>query len=458
MIGYLRIQNDGVASEDLFLRIGASSSRGDASRIGQFGNGAVLGSIALLREGIEPVIFVGTKRLEYVVEEEIEGVDPRGNVARYNPLLVKISNKKPRDTGIALQYGALDWTPEMGVREHISNAIDYSTSGMGGVRVDLVEHATPRAGKTIVYIPCKEGDVIHRYYQQIQSRFLHFAYSSPADFPTVIDKGDADTPPNIYRKGVWVCQLEGEKPSLFDYNLGEGLHIDEARNLGNRQCQDSCLPHITSNKKVITAVFRKVVQTGDFWEASLSKWDLEYAVRYDEARKTRWCDVWQNLYGDNTVIATSDHSLLIPYARDRGFRVLVVHSGAWFDAMSIAGIPTVLTALDNVSDKGCEIFEPTPAAIAVRDRVWDWVSLAGLAHEKEKPIVKSFRPIMDKAERLMGFYDSTKRYIGIREGGELVECMAEEIMHHLSGDTDLTREFQTFAISAFCKLAVECGG
>ena len=83
---FLRIQNDGVADLDLFLRIGASSSRGDSSRIGKFGTGAVMGVLTALCEGYNPIVFCGLKRIKYLPQEPKTASDPRGNRDTFTPV------------------------------------------------------------------------------------------------------------------------------------------------------------------------------------------------------------------------------------------------------------------------------------------------------------------------------------------------------------------------------------
>ena len=451
---YLRIQNEGVSSIDLFLRLGASSSRGDESRIGQFGSGALLGALTLLRSNLPPTVFVGLTRVKYVMGEERTECDPGGNSVTYTPVLAQVSNRKPYDLNIALEYGAMDWdNPLMGVREFISNALDYSSTGISGVKIDLVDNATPRAGKTCVYIPATSEIV--DYHATLASRFLQFDPRYKAGLPTLIVKSEP-SPPRIYRKGVFVAEI-GSKPSLFNYNLREELKIDDCRNLGTYQCQEACTKKVCADDSALRAVFARLPDSTPFFEGGFRTYDLGWEAKYNND-DDKWLECWQAVHG-NAVIATADHAMIIPHAIDRGFRVVVISHNSWYEALAAAGVPTVLSSLDNVADNGCELYNAPPALIACRDRVWDWLTLVEMTDGKPAPPVMGFIPILDSAKNLLGFYDRKKEIIGIRND-RLTDpsVMIEELSHYASGEGDLSREFQTFALNLACKLAIVSGG
>ena len=62
---FLKIQSSGEIEQEAFTLIGASSKRGDQTKIGYFGSGLKYSIAALLRNNIEFKVFQGEKEIEF---------------------------------------------------------------------------------------------------------------------------------------------------------------------------------------------------------------------------------------------------------------------------------------------------------------------------------------------------------------------------------------------------------
>jgi hypothetical protein len=448
-MAFLRIQNKGVRDLALFTTWGASTGRTDSNAMGQFGNGSINGAFALHRDGKPITIYSGLRRVTYVELAEKTVTDPKGRSTSFVQMGVKISNRKPSPMGLALSTGELDWTPEMGVREFISNAIDYAQDDE--YKIDVVDTPRPRDGYTSVFIPMDKDDAyddVTEFYSTLSQRFLHFA-DCGADCPPVMPKMHDQSPPRIYRKGCFV-KAAGRLPSIFDYNLGEELQIDEARNLGVGDCESAVADHICKDETALVSIFEKLAEDSEFFEASIASWRL--SVHAEE-----WKRAFDTAFGyrGDVVIASPSHSLLIPHAYDSGFVPITIHSQAWYDCLVRAGVKTIDEAMRGVSENGCKLMAANREAIAVVDKVWEWLELLGETQDKPKPPIKSFVPLdaeNNPMERCGGFFSPASGIVALRQGRETVRIAVEELGHYITGYDDLSREFEAWTFGIVAKM------
>ena len=105
----LEIVNDGL---NAILLIGASTKRGDDTKIGFFGSGLKYSMATLLRNGIPFKMFSGTKEIK-ITTKKVK--------LREQEFRQIVINGKP--TSMTLEMG-IDWQPWFAVREILCNAID----------------------------------------------------------------------------------------------------------------------------------------------------------------------------------------------------------------------------------------------------------------------------------------------------------------------------------------------
>ncbi len=176
---FLMIENrtNSVPSFEMLRMLGASGSRGDESKIGQFGSG-VPNSLALFaRHGILNGVKVCLSEDVYTFNLKAHAVKD-GNYR--NVVLEEICIKKQNggtcNLNISTEFGGIDWTDlTMGVREFVSNAYDGNHDSFGsydGVRIEIVEdnQARKKTGTVRVFIPLTPA--IQEYYDNLSKYFL----------------------------------------------------------------------------------------------------------------------------------------------------------------------------------------------------------------------------------------------------------------------------------------------
>jgi hypothetical protein len=116
---YLLIANKGRLEPEALTLIGASTKRGNKSKIGQFGSGNKYALAYLLKHNYEVQIFSGS--------EEIK-IDLATKVFREHEFQVLVINGK--ETSITLDFG-YKWTLWQAIRELYSNALDEGLISFG---------------------------------------------------------------------------------------------------------------------------------------------------------------------------------------------------------------------------------------------------------------------------------------------------------------------------------------
>lgn len=465
MPAYLKIENPGVCPEAGFTLLGASM-KGDHSSpgtIGKFGSGNKHGVAVLLRADVRPVIFCGQLKLEFFTREQPISDGITTTIAKR--LFVKYSGREEsgksrssnEDMGFTLEYGKYDWTEiSMALREFVSNAIDMAIKWnthhnkdvrhpWDGATVTVVEENQVRAksGMTRVFVPLN-NDVLN-FYNNIGKWFLHFsephlleACLLPKRNRNFSDKNCAV----IYRRGVLVREINGDVPSVFDYNLND-LAVDEARNVDDYKLRALCavaVAHAAPHELV------KIMKTEKHWEHNFDAYYLKPAWGEGEdkiaARKKNWSAA-VDLFGDHAVlVSTSGEETRV--AR-KGYTPVMV-SVAILQAAEAYGARSTLTMLTEDERVGREVTEPTEEALIALDWVWGKICELGMSDGKDKPPMRGFRPMMDAGELVMGYTRNDTIFISIDAGGvELQQTILEECAHYVSGAVDGSRDIQDWA-------------
>jgi len=445
---YLRIVNPGEADARSFTVLGLSTARGRQDTIGQFGSGNKHAVNLCLRSGINPLIFCGGKRIEFFTQpEEMEGQS-------FNRVYCKVSNRKPEALSMTAEYGELDWKDiGMALREFVSNALDAADGDSGKVKIDIVDKVTARQGKTIVAIPLTPQ--VQEWYSSLHWRFLHFRQDAKIDLgKEILPKSEKQQKEGfIYRKGVMVRTIGSQTaPSIFNYNFGEELEIDEARNLSSSQIRDCVATKLASGTDELKDVFQKLATAENFWERDLPAWELSHGSRNN---KSKWKELWEEVHG-SAIVALHDGPLK-EFAEAKGYRVIIVSNANWYDALSQAGIDTPITVLGNVNDKGHVFTDPTAEGQEAFDEVWTWLELIGLTQGKEKPTMKIFQDVMNAGCERLGYYLGDICYLRADQCTHR-QTILEEIAHHVTGSSDCTRDFQDYAFKcATLAFQAACG-
>jgi len=437
---YLMIENPGEADLRAFTKLGVSTARGDCDKIGQFGSGAKLGILLFLRKSLNPTIYCGRSKVEFYTQPNIMGE------TEYNDVYVRFDNQRPKELDYAAEFGALDWTDvNMAFRELVSNAIDNSDS-VKDVRVEVAQTMRAKSGYTRVFVPWSQES--QEFLNTINERFLHFARNREMQHGTMLDK-KAPGKAKIYRKGVFVREMSRySADSLWDYNFGDELEIDECRNASNGACECSIAQAIANSPSIVTNMFERFISDENrrcpMYEDMLSAWDL--------TGKDFWADLWDKVAGTGAVIIT-EKSTLVKQLTAKGFHPVRVPSG-WYEAMKNAGIMEGCKCLSHVENNGAEILQPTQNAIDTLNKVWGWLSDFNMVANKQKPPVRCFSQVMDAGTVLCGYYEPKDGHIYINVDNDTdSQTMLEELAHYVTGSTDNSRDFQDYAFKAATRIA-----
>lgn len=429
---YLTIKNRGVCPIEGFTVLGVSTARGNEGSIGQFGSGSKHGVLTCLRMGLNPVIYLDKEKIQFHTEP---ATLPGGHT--YNKVFMKQGTKAPRELSMALEYGELDWDGvEMALREFVSNALDAVDGNPNEVSFKVVERIHPEEGCTVVGIPLTPD--VQRFYNELKTRFLHFA--GPKEMGKKIIEKQKASPAKVYRKGVLVRDIDEGMNSLFDYNFGSELRIDEACNLDSYSVKASIVTLLCNDDDALGKVLEALSDNGNLLEAELDAYYLKSHLRGSNIKR-----VWKETFGDKAVLVPSSCLPdMVAGAVTKGFNPIRIHSGSWSSTLAGVGIPSLFSVLDDMNDEGHKISPATTKCQKCCDNVWKFLSVYGLTKGKTKPPVKMFMPVMNGGSTTHGYYKGGVVYIS-PDSATSKKVMVEELAHYITGACDMTRDFQDYA-------------
>lgn len=349
---FLMIENKGVANPNDLTLLGGSSGY---KLIGKFGTGFMHGVLTCMRAECVPIVITGNLRMEFGIEM-VSGRDtdhPRIAI-RYNGKTEDGATKKcTEQKDYTLNHGIHDWrNVNMAMREFVSNAIDetyrftmlkaYKEKGEYGFSFDefarknhneifksidwkneikfevIMDESKIRAksGCTRVYIPA--NDEIMKFVANIDKWFLHFSEPESLE-KKVLPKKDRNTVGNcavIYREGVKVCEITGELPSLFDYNIND-LPLDESRNVNDTTAKHFCernFPDSNINEK--TVYLKSLANENKYWEHSFDAWNFSIWNCQES-----WKKAFNNALGEDAILVENQDDANI--AKEKGLNPIV---------------------------------------------------------------------------------------------------------------------------------------
>ena len=464
MSAYLMIQNPGVAAEESFTLLGASTKRSSSNlaTIGRFGTGNKMGIATCLRNGLNPIIFAGSLKLEFGTRNQNVNDGLKDN--SFNRVYVKFGGKdkngtnrsSTEDLGFVLEHGATDWqSTDMALREFISNALDRAVeegeyqfiqrqislrdiherdlfidqmqiqgtpefeemkadviayrntaTDYKNVLIEVVNDNQIRAknGFTRIFVPLTEE--VLKFFNNIGKWFLHF--SEPENLnKTILSKtdrniGDSKTAV-IYRRGVRVREFTSSNiQSLFDYNL-ENLKLDESRNVEDWSVQHAASQALASaDVDTLADLWRSLLSDESYWEHAFDHYGLEDGSHKSE-QKERWLNAFQQVAGKTGLLATKDGSKI---AERKGMKVVIAPE-SFVRAAERHGVRTTNTAFTDDDREGREIFDSTPDALSAVEFAWSL--LEKKANGKKMPEVKTFKKL--SGEPQLGYYKNGVIYI-----------------------------------------------
>lgn len=423
---FLMIQNVGIAAVEAFTVLGLSTARGDAGKIGQFGTGSKHSVNLLLRNNLAPIIYLGNEQLTFGTQPAKMG-DKEYSRVYYN------FRGEQHPTAFALEFGELDWdSVEMALREFVSNAIDQS--GTTHAVIQMVDTPVGYPDKTTVYIPA--NDQVKNYLANLSNYFLHFR--DLQDVNVIVKAGPSKA--RIYRMGVFVREID--HISMYDYNFGPDVKIDESRNMDDDICRRAAAETLAANRPHLVEYLKSMSEErSQVWEDRFSSWSMNNsAIR----------EAWNEAYGKAAVCSSQDEYNLI---RKNGHEGIVIkHNKEFF---TYTPVPKAENLKNEAEKRGVMECKPSPTMKRTFKKVWEKLQNKGLTKNKPMPTLIGFnKPTDADGESLLGFYDPEKKAVYINcEHEAQYSVHLEEIAHYVTGASDGTRAFQDYAFQVAAHFA-----
>lgn len=457
---YLMIRNPGVADPAAFTLLGVSTTRsaGVTGTIGMYGSGSKNAMAKFLRENHNPVIVPGNLKMEFFSKPKLISGQT------FNQVCVKYSGKdldgtnrsSTEDLGFTLEWGVQDWTKiAMAFREFVANAIDGAIIAGGtykDVEFEAVDKPRAKAGHTAVFLPLTPE--IQECWKQLGTLFLHFSQPHLIN-AKILPKLSAKNV-LIYKKGVLVSRVEEE--SVFDYNLGDELSLDESRNAQVWDVRYACSKAIAdAEPRDLAKILMAQIEGRKVFE---SKFETHYVHNdYDNTetkkiKSERFQTAFKTIAGNNAVIC-SGKKAVSDFVEKKGFKPVKIE-GNWFQTLEKFGITTENEVLDGLEKEGFTESEASPDMLKALDVVWNLLETYGKLNGREKPPVKGFNSIMSGEAQCGGMYKNGIVYIHTDHsttGFPLLKIMLEEISHHTTGAGDMSRDLQDYLFRLIVEIA-----
>lgn len=452
-MAFVRIENPVrvVPSMEMFRTLGASSARGHAEKIGQFGSGFPNMLALFAREGILDGLKVclGKEVFTYPTKASINQTSS-GDEFIIREILIKKQNGPTANLNISTEFGALDWNDiTMGLREIISNAIDGTVEfGLEPHKtiVEIVEDNQTRAkeGTVRVYVPLTRE--IEEYLNEIDKHFL--CLSRFYDPSQMILPNKDNGPARFYRKGVKVGSFGNR--SLFHYNL-ENLDLKESRIVDSSEARTRAAEAIRdADIKTIETFLRSFDGGHEYYEHKFSAWDMMPTYANDSDRcRSNWTTAYRNVFGNTVLCETPEIAMMV---RSKGFNARVfpklLESILKYYIDAETGLQNSSCVLSTDESKGRTVCDATSDVIDALNKVWSIIERHGLTNGKSKPSAHCYTEITRSEGNTFGYYRDNGIYI-LRDIANvsfmLTQTVIEEISHHVTGASDCTREFQDYA-------------
>ncbi len=455
---YLMIQNRGVVDPLALTCIGASGTRtcGTDDSIGEFGSGSKLSIALLLREGIGLFIYPGNLCMEFTLKmQQISGRMEYIPCVTYSGTGADGKQKSgTKETGFCIGWGTKDWgSPDMALREYVSNAIDGAIAS-GGTYKDIVIEVVekPRAKRDHTSVFVEYTPAIQKAHKKLAKMFLHIGNPELLE-KRILPKGDANPDETlVYKKGVLVAALK--IPSVFNYNLGAELKLDESRNASLWDVTYA----LTQAMRFISVeqmktLFKEVQgDAGALIENQLNSVLVSAAMA---SRKEEVKSAWYDVATEKGVI-TPACQVTADFVARKGYIPITFASNVWPKILTSAGCLSSSQILNKQESKGRKTSEPTRAMEKAVDWAMNLFRTFSMDEGRDLPPIKGFMPIMSGEAQQWGEYDPETKTIYLHEelaGTQLRKVALEEVAHHVTGAGDNSRDLQDFLFRLITKVA-----
>ena len=325
-----------------------------------------------------------------------------------------------------------------------------------------------RDGYTRVFVEVNPD--VQRFYGELPRRFLHFSGNPALVKESLLPKAGRNLTdrltPMVYKEGVLVREIEEEKePSLYDYNFhGDALRLDELCNSSEYEIRSAAARLF---RKATTAqlvpVFKSLIDLEPTYEGVFDSYDLSpsYLTPSQEQQEV-WQGAWEQAAGPNAVLCDARMRHVADFVERKGFHPKSTISTSWLGAAARYGVKTATSVLEGCEGDGREMLPATDAAIDAVNIVWAWLQELHMTQGSAKPTVACFKECMQGGSETMGFYRDNVVYLredtATAVNKYLLQTALEEVVHHVTGATDLARDFQNFLLQALVELKAGVAG
>lgn len=417
---YIEFSNKGEIDANAFKLLGASTKRGDQSKIGFFGTGLKYALAVLLREKVPVKVFIGSREMKIDLHRTKFG----GNEID----VVTIDGDK---TSLTTDAG-IDWELWFAIREIYSNTLDEN----GEMKMNA--EVSPKAGATKIYVGEESLKDIFDNWTEYFCQSRESLYEDHQG--RILAKKGKDY--TVFRKGIRVYK----KPttSLFDYDINK-IEINESRVAKNiwEPYQRSCELLASCNSKAVLTDF--INSESDVAEKSSEFWT--YMYDFTLGKDVGFSDAWVEVLRNKRVVSAefagfygiTSTTVLLP---DKLVKRLAKQFRGQID---IAGTGSEQYKIIDDADKSA-LDEPL--------RIFANI---GLNYDKDNIFIGEF-----KDKDCGGVYDEymdriviAQEYVTPSGRGGLAAVLLEEIAHAKSGASDNTRAFQNYLLGIICSLSSE---
>lgn len=405
---YIKISNKIEIEEQAFTLIGASTKRGDSSKIGFFGSGLKYALAVILRNEVPLTIYSGDKKIDIGTKKEVF----RGQ--EFNTIYVN-----GQKTSMTREMGT-DWKLWFALREIYCNAIDED-NGM----ISYCDEINPIKGETHFYLEINDSikSIMDSWDNYFSFKRKDMVVSGVGG---KMFCGNAKT--IIYRKGVQCYEIDYTN-ALYHYDL-EHIKINESREANNTmELKKSIVNFIGKNadKSIIMNLFDNYKNT---YEEDLYWDDVSF---YNNL----WLDVIDNkiLIEDNiaghfSLLIQREPCLILPHKMIKslkkcfGEKVRTKSKQSYYDNYMV--------------------IEKTEKQEKLLGDCLVFLSNAGFdINHTIKVVIFEEKHILGQAKDNCILLSDKVFELGKKE---IVSTLLEETFHIQSGAKDETREFQNYLI------------
>lgn len=440
-MSYVMVQNKGEVPIWGIRLMGLSNK--DEKQIGKFGTG-LKESIALLaRLGKLPTIFSGTLRIDFSVQQ-VSGQDEI--CFRLSHSRDQFESGKWHGLGLHPNLGKADWNhPWMVFREIVCNALD--ASGIDDLYHDVWSRELLGVeGATRIFIPL--APELLEAYATVTDKLLPLGEYTVENHVTVLGEVIGKRKQKglqVFHKGVWV--QDAPEPSLYDYNI-DLLKLNESRkadwyDVNSRMAHMIAYFTPVQIGKLLTTMLRK----GEGEPPYEAKVLGSVCYYLDEGNSDNWRQAWHDVFGENAVVTESD-KFFYDRLNQVGKRPIIVEYSGLRELLKKAGIPYAADVLTQEQQEYEAVLPVGGEAQERFDAVWDLLASRDLTQGKDKPQLMMFKQRAGQAVAVHGKYRNQVCYVNQDIVGSVEErrTYVEEILHHVTGATDYSMEFQNYML------------